>query len=221
MVVAAAVGGRAPVPVLVVRAPVPAADGSLELDSNVSRRWSLKLVMNTYIFKRAPHNPPHLFLPNVLYMLTASTYQSEDLIRSSERKLQWIESFHKSAKIHNWQIVAWVVLHNHYHVIVQSPEKAGTLSKLTGSYHKYTSRLWNAEDNSIGRKVWWNYWDTCIRSEHDYYNRLRYVFWNSVKHGLAQSPDDYQFSNYKNFLMNWQVDFIFTDMDEVNDVPEF
>ena len=72
-----------------------------------------------------------------------------------------------------------------------------------------------------GRKVWWNYWDTCIRSESDYYTRLRYVFWNPVKHGLVSAPEEYTFSNYQEFLLQWQVEFDFTDIDEVSDVPEF
>ena len=177
--------------------------------------------MDSDIFKRAPHNPPHLFLPNTLYMLTTSIYQNEDLIESPNRKLQWIESFLQSAEIYNWQIVAWVVLHKYYHAIVQSPEKAETLSKFIASYHKYTARHWNDEDDLNGRKVWWNSWDTCIRSEHDYYSRLRYIFWNPVKHGLAENPEDYLFGNYKDFLLKWQVDFNFTDMEEVNDVLEF
>lgn len=177
--------------------------------------------MNTDIFKTALHNPPHLFLPNALYMLTASIYQKEHLIESSQRKQEWRDAFYEAAKIYQWQIIAWVVLHNHYHAIVQSPEKAETLSKFTGSYHKFTARHWNDEDGLKGRKVWWNYWDTCIRSEHDYYNRLRYVFWNPVKHGLVEKPEDYPFNNYEDFLLQWQADFNFTDMDEVNDVPEF
>jgi len=177
--------------------------------------------MNRDIFKKAPHNPPHLFLPNTIYMLTASIYKNERLIQSRKRKLQWVESFLKSAEIYSWQVIAWVVLDNHYHAIIQSPEKAETLSQFTASYHKYTARCWNEEDQRNGRKVWWNYWDTCIRSERDYYNRLRYVFWNSVKHGLAENPEEYPFSNYKDFLLSWQMDFSFSYMDEVSDVPEF
>ena len=69
-----------------------------------------------------------------------------------------------------------------------------------------------------GRKVWWNYWDTCIRAEHDYCSRLRYVFWNPVKHGLVDSPEEYNFSNYAVYL---DPRFDTTGIDEVNDVPEF
>ena len=177
--------------------------------------------MNNHIFKRAPHNPPHLFLPNAIYMLTVSIYQKEPLIAFPKRKMEWVSAFYKAAEIYGWQITSWVILHNHYHAIVQSPENAASLSKFIGSYHKFTARLWNEEDNIAGRKVWWNYWDTCIRSESDYYTRLRYVFWNPVKHGLMSVPEEYKFSNYQEFLLQWQVESDFTDMDEVSDVPEF
>jgi putative transposase len=177
--------------------------------------------MNDNTFKRAPHNPPHLFLPNTFYMLTASTYQKEPLISDPKRKLKWIESFLKAAEIYKWQIIAWVILHNHYHAILQSPENAATLPKFVNSYHKFTARTWNDEDAANGRKVWWNYWDTCIRSEHDYYARLRYIFWNPVKHGLVEMPEEYPFSNYEDFLSKWQMEFDFTNMEEVHDVPEF
>jgi putative transposase len=171
-------------------------------------------------FKTARYNPPHLFVANILYMLTASIYERAPLMESAQRKAEWRDAFHQAAESHQWQIVAWIVLHDHYHAIVRSPEHAGNLSKFVSSYHKYTSRKWNSEDASSGRKVWWNYWDTCIRSEHDYYNRLRYVFWNSVKHGLVEKPDDYNFSNYGEHLDTLQK-FESMSMLEVNDVPEF
>jgi putative transposase len=177
--------------------------------------------MHNDIFKRYLHNPPHLFLPDTFYMLTASTYLQMPVISSAKRKMDWVESFLKAAEIYKWQVIAWVVLHNHYHAIVKSPENAHTLSKFVGSYHKFTSHKWNEEEGVVERKLWWNYWDTCLASERDYYTRLRYIFWNPVKHKLSDTPDDYPFSNYKEFLMNWQVDFNFTNMDEVQDVPEF
>ena len=139
-------------------------------------------------------------------------------MESHQRKGEWRDAFHEAAKIYQWQIIAWVVLHDHYHAIVQAPENAGSLAKFTASYHKFTGRKWNDEDGLTSRKVWWNYWDTCIRSEHDYYNRLKYVFWNPVKHGLVEKPEDYNFSNYNEYL---EQGFEFAEMDEVNDVPEF
>jgi len=171
-------------------------------------------------FRRALHNPPHWFQVNTIYMLTASIYQGEHVIQSPERKIVWRDSFIKAAKLYNWRIVAWVVLNNHYHAIVESSENPSSLSKFTASYHKFTSRKWNDEENTPGRKVWWNYWDTCIRTEKDYYNRLKYIFWNPVKHGIVKNLEDYPFSSYQDFL-NQNNEFEFIGIEEVNDVPEF
>jgi putative transposase len=171
-------------------------------------------------FKCAPHNPPHWFQANTIYMLTGSIYQGQHMILSPERKIAWRDSFFEAAKLYGWHIIAWVVLNNHYHVMVESPEKALSLSKIIGSYHKFTARQWNDEENLSGRKVWWNYWDTCICSEKDYYNRLKYIFWNPVRHELVGNPEDYPFSSYKDYLEQ-QDSFDFTGLEEVNDVPEF
>jgi putative transposase len=174
--------------------------------------------MPKIIFKTAPHNPPHLFVADTLYMLTASIYKKADLMKSHQRKTEWRQAFCDAAKIYQWQIVAWVVLHNHYHVIVHSPEHVDNLPKFINSYHKFTARKWNSDDGMKSRQVWWNYWDTCIRCEQDYYNRLKYVFWNPVKHGLVEKPEDYGFSNYRDFL---NQGFDHTIISEVNDVHEF
>jgi len=171
------------------------------------------------IFKKAEHNPPHLFIPNAVYMLTASTYQKENIIHSSERKAEWRDAFLKAANLYHWRVIAWVILNNHYHALAESPENSISLTKFVGSYHKFTSRKWNKDDGISGRQVWWSYWDTCIRSEKDFYNRLKYIFWNPVKHELVEKPEDYQFSSYRDFLQSEETDF--TGMDEVIDVPEF
>jgi len=172
------------------------------------------------IFKRAQHNPPHFFVKDALYMLTASTYEQVPYLNTDQRKLDWISAFLKASEIYKWAVVAWVVLDNHYHAILRSPGNILNMDRFIGSYHKFTARKWNQEDNLLGRKVWWNYWDTCIRSERDYLARLNYIFLNPVKHGLVDKTEDYAFSNYKAFLSveTWTG---LTSHGEINDVPEF
>lgn len=51
-----------------------------------------------------------------------------------------------------------------------------------------TSRQWNLEDDSLGRKVWFRYTDRAIRSERHYYTTLNYIHYNPVKHGDVDSP---------------------------------
>ena len=172
------------------------------------------------IFKAGHNSPPHMFVADWFYMLTASVYKQQPLIRSSDRKAELVNALYYAAEIYHWAIIAWVVMDNHYHAILKSPLKSpDNLPNFVASYHKFLAHRWNNQENLSGRMVWCNYWDTCIRSNDDYLNRLRYIFWNPVKHGLAQKPEDYTFCNYDDFLDKvWFVQG--KTQVEVDDVPE-
>ena len=177
------------------------------------------------LFKTSLHTPAHLFRANAIYILTAATYNKLPLVNTDQRKQQWLDAFRTGATLYGWQIIAWVVLSNHYHVIVRAPEEnAVSLTKFVASYHKFTARQWNDEDSQTKRPVWWNYWDTCIRSEKDYLARFNYVHWNPVKHRIANHPIDYGFSSYAEFF-SIQPETIRTiegayPFDQVRDVPD-
>jgi putative transposase len=177
--------------------------------------------MSDPIFKPGHNTPPHLFVADWFYMLTGATYEQQHLLTSNKRKEEWINAFLAASKIYGWVVIAWVVLDNHYHAILRSPEGcAANLPKFVASFHKFTARRWNEQENLAGRMVWWNYWDTCIRSQEDYLNRLRYVFWNPVRHGLVDGPAEYPCSNFADFLTQEWFD-IGSESAEVENVPEF
>jgi len=172
-------------------------------------------------FKPGHNTPPHLFLADWFYMLTGATYKQKPLIRSDNRKIEWINAFLSATTKYRWEVIAWVVMDNHYHAVLKSPpDGASNLPKFVVSFHKYTARRWNDQEKQTGRMVWWNYWDTCIHSQRDYMNRLQYVFWNPVKHGLVDEPEKYPYSNYTDFLAQEWFDIGSTPI-EVENVPEF
>jgi REP-associated tyrosine transposase len=174
------------------------------------------------LFKTSPHTPAHLFRADAIYMITGSIYQGRPLIGTASRKSEWRAAFGRASETYAWQIIAWVVLNNHYHALVRSPsEKPIDMSRYVGSFHKYTARRWNDHDRTPGRRVWWNYWDRCVRSDLDFQARLRYILLNPVKHGLAGAPEDYRFSNYEECLRNWEIGWGSLNDIEVRDVPEF
>lgn len=151
-------------------------------------------------FKTSTHTPAHLLRAGAYYLLTGATYQHTRHLAADARKVAWHKAFSFAAERYGWLLKAWVVLSNHYHVIVQAPETgAETLPRFIASYHKFTAARWNEEDGQPGRKVWWNYWDTCLFTEADYRSRWNYVHWNPVKHLLVTSPADYPFSSYREF----------------------
>jgi len=66
--------------------------------------------------------------------------------------------------------------------------------------HGKFSYLFNKMDKSRGRKVFQNYWDTCIREEKDLWTRFNYIHHNPVKHGYCDRMEGYRFSSFARYL---------------------
>ena len=153
-----------------------------------------------YIYKTYPHNPPHYFVPNAMYIVTGSLSYKRRLLSDDKRKAMVCDILFERTKHWGWRLGAWAVLENHYHFIARAPENALTLEKLIRQLHSKTAVALNKLDHSQGRQVWHNYWDTCITHETSYNARLHYVYLNPVKHGLVENAEDYPFCSYKWFL---------------------
>ncbi len=126
-----------------------------------------------------------------------------------------------ASEIYGWDIIAWAVLDNHYHILVKHPgRQVANTSSYVSSFHKFTARRWNDQDGTPGRRVWWNYWDRCVRNEKDLLVRLKYILWNPVKHGLVDAPEEYPFSSYEECMRAWDTGLGILNFSEASDVPE-
>lgn len=160
------------------------------------------------IYKTYPHNPPHYFVSNAMYMVTGAILYKQHLLSEDRRKEFFLNILFEKAKLFEWNLEAWAVLNNHYHFMGQAPEDSSTLTKLLQQVHSITAIQFNRWDNAQGRRVWQNYWDTCITYEKSYLTRLRYVHENPVKHGLVENAVDYPFCSYRWFIERGDDDLI-------------
>lgn len=159
------------------------------------------------IYKPYPHNPPHWFVSNAIYMVTGSTLYKKPFLDTEEKLANFCETLFERANILGWALHAWVVMKDHYHFIAQSPDNALSLKMLVQGIHSINSKFVNRVDNAPRRRIWYNYWDTCLQTEKTYYARMNYVILNPVKHGLVDNPEDYPFSSYRYFVENTEPDF--------------
>jgi putative transposase len=134
-----------------------------------------------------PHSPPHPIRDRELYLLTAACYEHQLYMNAEVRRQQILDSLFEEFTREGWEIRAWVILPNHYHLLVKLDEfdKLGQLFRLI---HGRTAYQWNQEDGVRGRKVWYRYSDRAIRSERHYYTTLNYIHYNPVKHQWTNSP---------------------------------
>ncbi len=138
------------------------------------------------------HAPPHVFVPNTLYMVTAGTLHKEHLFRGNERLRILEQTVFRIMKDRGWKLRAWALFSNHYHWIGVSPEQ-GSIRRLIQHVHSESAKLLNKLDNAVGRRVWFQYWDKCLTYEKSYFARLNYVNNNAVHHGLVHKASLYPF----------------------------
>ena len=139
------------------------------------------------------HSPSHLFIPNTTYIVTAGTSNKKNLFHDTARMYLLQNILFKTIEKYNWKIEAWALFSNHYHFIATSPSTDFSLQKLIQYFHGESGAKLNELDQTPGRQVWFQYWDTCLTYDKSYFARLNYVQNNPVKHKLVTNAEQYPF----------------------------
>jgi putative transposase len=166
---------------------------------NLTLQQRRQLVQERLARGHPPHQPPHAVREETLYLLTAACYEHCHHIHTPERRQTLLDLLFEQFIGHGMALYAWTVLTNHYHVVVDVTDFA-LLGDVFRRVHGRTSRAWNQEEGTGGRKVWYHYTDRAMRSERHHYTTLNYVHYNPVKHGLVASPYDWPWSSVHWYL---------------------
>jgi putative transposase len=139
-----------------------------------------------------PHAPVHRLDSNGIYMVTGATLRKEHLFTTGDKLSLLENNLLTLAKNYQWQLEAWAVFVNHYHFVAHGRVNSRPLDEFLNQLHSDTARKLNLMDQSVGREVWFNFWDTKLTYERSYLARLNYVHQNAVKHGLVLVANQYQ-----------------------------
>ncbi|MDB2686927.1 transposase [Mariniblastus sp.] len=177
------------------------------------RKWSAKkqaAALNERVGHGFPlHSPPHVLAPDVYRLITGACFEHKPILESA-RRLKWFEQkLLDHLRNQSLEVAAWVVLPNHYHVLVKIPD-IKKFTKAQGQLHGSTSLEMNREDNQLNRQVWYRCSDRFMRSKRHFYTTLNYIHNNPVKHGYVDKWGDWAFSSFHWYLenkgRNWLVE---------------
>ncbi len=153
------------------------------------------------------HQPYHIYENNALYFVSAHVYKNNYRLASDEEKQKLILKIHENISNFCFQIYAWVVLEDHYHLLIKTSNGIN-LPKFIGRIHAGFSYEINKLHNKRGRKIWQNYWDRCIRTEFDFWTHFNYIHHNPVKHSFTEFMKDYSFSSFNHWTKKKGLDWI-------------
>lgn len=145
------------------------------------------------------HHPPHIFQSSTIYFLLARTVDKQHYFDTDTKKNLLFSCIKEASKKYDTKLCSWIILDNHYQLQAQF-ENGRDVPKFIKIINGKSSYLLNRLESKSGRKIWYNYWDRCIRSERDFWIRFNYNHHNCVKHGYAQKMEDYKWSSYNYYL---------------------
>jgi len=141
------------------------------------------------------HSPPHRVSDKMRYLLTAACFEHRPIIGENPVRMgSFSETLLQTLAPHVRRVVAWCVLPNHYHALVETENILATLRDI-GRMHGRTSFQWNGEESRRGRQVWFNCAETVMKSERHFWATINYVHHNPVHHGYVARWQDWPFSS--------------------------
>ena len=120
-----------------------------------------------------------------VYFVTAVTRNRENILLKHQNLLQ--DSIEKYKEKLRFSLVAWVILPDHFHMIIDPKDSDLSLiiQKLKLSFSKKYRYI---SGDGFGH-VWQSrFWDHIIRDQVDMNNHVDYIHYNPVKHGYVKSP---------------------------------
>ena len=97
-----------------------------------------------------------------------------------------------------YNLLAWCVMPNHVHILI---EPLVALETITKSWKSYSGRWAMAHNLALGlgisgKSLWQReVWDRYIRNEQHFRNITEYIHNNPVKAGLCKKPEDWRWSS--------------------------
>jgi putative transposase len=126
-----------------------------------------------------------------VYMVTCGTYQKAHFFSTPDRLDAFRCLFFACITEAKWDLHAWAIMSNHYHFITSSSGNPGSMRRVLSKLHTISARDINTQDRQVGRKVWFQHFDTHITFRNSYLARLKYVHHNPVHHGVAVCAGNY------------------------------
>jgi len=127
------------------------------------------------------HRPPHYNFDQKIYFITARTINKEKFFNTKEKKDLLKKIIKEAGDKFQISFYAWIILDNHYHLLLNISQ-GKSLPAFMKAINGKSAFLLNKIDKTEKRKIWYNYWDRCIRNKKDFWIRFNYIHHNSIKH---------------------------------------
>lgn len=141
---------------------------------------------------------PRILIPGGIYHVYNRVSRGERVFRDEAEAGIFLERLASTKRRDGFQILAWCVMSNHYHLALRMGEVA--LSRSMRTVHHRVAQSFNGRHQVFG-PFWQGRYRSKLVEEGDYLQQLiLYIHLNPVTAGLIKDPADYRFSGHSEVL---------------------
>jgi len=150
------------------------------------------------------------------YFLTLVTYKRQKLFSSPHTRELFFEALQHVKHYHPFILLAYCILPDHIHLLIELPEDDINYSMRIGEIKKRFSKIYFAKcgvpnkpqirkDNQA--QIWQNrFWEHYIRDEKDLSQHIDYIHYNPVNHRLVNQTIDWPSSSFAEYVREGYYD---------------
>lgn len=132
---------------------------------------------------------------DALFHVTSRGDRREDIYLDDTDRSTWLDALAQVCGRFNWEVQAYCLMSNHYHLMVQTPDAnlAAGMRQLNGVY---TQRV-NRRHGRVGHVFQGRYKAVMVDAEAFQLELARYVVLNPVRAGMVADAADWAWSSYR------------------------
>jgi putative transposase len=142
--------------------------------------------------------PLRLEHAGAIWHVTARGNRKEEIVLDDEDRQRWLHQLATTVEVYRWRVFAWVLMTNHYHLLLETPEPNLTrgMHRLNGPY----AQRFNKRHGRVGHLFQGRYKAILVERESHLLELARYVVLNPVRAGMVGSAGKYPWSSFLQIL---------------------
>jgi len=139
--------------------------------------------------------PLRLEHPGALWHVTSRGNEKQAIFVDEEDRQFFLRVLGRVARTRAWRIHAYVLMGNHYHLLLETPEP--TLSVGMRDLNGFYTQVFNRRHERVGHLLQGRFKSILVERESHLLELVRYIVLNPVRARLVERAGDWPWSNYR------------------------
>jgi REP element-mobilizing transposase RayT len=142
--------------------------------------------------------PRRIEYPGAFYHVTTRGNRRQAIFKGDDDRFFFLSCLRQAHERFGVVVHVYCLMENHYHLFLETPE--GNLSRIMHLVNLKYSNYFNLKHSNTGHTFQSRFRATLVQAKEYAREVAPYIHLNPVRAGLVHGPEDYEWSNYREYL---------------------